>query len=206
MRNYLRNYLTPNEQRVLYIILIVSFVSIIAFNITNNHLYSDEVKQDSILTDIKNPYEISVNIIHASKEELMQIPGIGSKKADNIIAFRDTFMITSNSQLTLIRGIGEKSLAKWLPYLENLSQDSLAVSKAEILKDRGGDVGRIDINTATLENLTMVKGVGQKKAKAIRNFIESNNGISDLNELLTIKGIGKKTLAKIEELFYVGSK
>jgi competence protein ComEA len=206
MKNYLRNYLTPSEQRLLYLLILVSFISIIAFNISSNYLYSDEVNQDSLLADIKDPYELSINIITASKDEMIQIKGLGPKTADKIIALRDTFEITSNKDLLLIKGIGEKTLAKWLPYLEKLKNDSLNNSGQEIiLAKENSHSDKMNINLASIENLTKVKGIGVKKASLIYEFIQQNKGISDLNELLVIKGIGKKTLAKIEELFYVGS-
>lgn len=206
MKNYLRNYLTPSEQKLLYLIILVSFLSIIAFNISSNYLYSDEVNQDSLLADIKDPYELSINIITASKDEMIQMKGLGPKTADKIIAFRDTFEITSNKDLLLIKGIGEKTLAKWLPYLEKLKNDSLNNSGQEIiLAKENSHSDKMNINLASIENLTKVKGIGVKKASLIYEFIQQNKGISDLNELLVIKGIGKKTLAKIEELFYVGS-
>ncbi len=204
MRNYVRKYFTPNEQRLLYIILLVSFISIIAFNLSSNYLYSKEVNQDSLFTDIKEPYELCVNIKTASKDELMQIKGIGEKTAKSIISFRDTFDLKSNNDLLLIKGIGLKSLAKWLPYLKALENDTLKTKYSS--KTRPQNINnKININQAELTDFMKVKGIGVKKANQIKNFIQINNGLKDMKELLEIKGIGKKTLAKIEELFYIGT-
>ncbi|GEM_PF-2395789 len=60
-----------------------------------------------------------------------------------------------------------------------------------------------DINTATVEELVQVKGIGQKKAGLIVEYIRSRGRVEDMNELLEVKGIGQSTLEKIKELFEV---
>lgn len=65
------------------------------------------------------------------------------------------------------------------------------------------EVSKRDINTATVEDLVQVKGIGQKRAELILKYISSRGRIEDMKELLEIKGIGQSTLEKIEELFEV---
>lgn len=207
MKNIFRNYLTPNEQRILFLILAISFISILVANKSITSLYSNEVSPDSILADIEEPYELCVEVKTASKVELTQIKGIGPKTADKIIAFRDSINLMSNYDLLQVSGIGEKGLAKWIPFLKPLPNDSLyhkndTSSIQNTLST--SQVNRIDINTATKEDFMLIKGIGTKKASQIITFIEAQNGIREMQELLSIKGIGKKTLAKIEEVFYIG--
>lgn len=58
-----------------------------------------------------------VNINTASASELMLLPGIGKAKADGIIAYRQTTPFKSAQELVKVKGIGEKLLAKMVPYL-----------------------------------------------------------------------------------------
>lgn len=204
MKKFLRNYFTPYDQKLLFIIVIISFASIIAVNISSDILYSNEIDSDSLETDIAEVYQIRVDIRTASKAELMQINGIGDKSADKIIAFRDTFTINSNRDLLLIPGIGEKSLAKWMEYLKPIVADTISV-KAVSNSSVKLNAGKIDINTASKDDFMKIKGIGEKKAVQIQTFINQKGRLKNLSELLEIKGIGKKTLAKIEELFYIGS-
>lgn len=54
----------------------------------------------------------------ASAEDLELIPGMGKKTAEAIIAYRDQAGgISSISELTGVRGIGVKKLARFRPYL-----------------------------------------------------------------------------------------
>lgn len=53
----------------------------------------------------------SINLGSASKEELMAIKGIGSKKADKIIEFRKTHKIKTADDLTQIKGFGPKLIS-----------------------------------------------------------------------------------------------
>ena len=55
----------------------------------------------------------------------------------------------------------------------------------------------IDINMASIEDFTLIPGVGRKTAESIFYFRDKNNGINDLHELINIKGIGEKRLNRI---------
>ncbi len=50
----------------------------------------------------------SVDINNAGKSELMSLKGVGSKKADTILAYRDVHCFKSVNDLTNVKGIGPK--------------------------------------------------------------------------------------------------
>jgi len=50
----------------------------------------------------------------------------------------------------------------------------------------------ININTATVEEFTQLKGIGQSKAEAIVAYREMNNGFKSLEDMKNVKGIGPK--------------
>ena len=58
--------------------------------------------------------------------------------------------------------------------------------------------GVININTATLEELQTIKGIGKKKAEAILQYRKEHGPFRTKEELLQVKGIGKKALEAIE--------
>jgi competence protein ComEA len=54
----------------------------------------------------------------------------------------------------------------------------------------------VDMNNADAKAFTALKGVGPKKAEAIILYRKSNGCFSNIDELVKVKGIGKKTLQK----------
>ena len=57
---------------------------------------------------------------------------------------------------------------------------------------------KINVNTATNEQLAAIKGIGVKKAQAIIDYREEHGNFARLNDLIKVKGIGESTLKKIE--------
>ncbi len=62
-----------------------------------------------------------ININTADAASLSQLPGIGPKTAEKIAVFRTEHGQFKNlDDLTLVKGIGGKKLAKIMPYLEKI--------------------------------------------------------------------------------------
>jgi competence protein ComEA len=62
---------------------------------------------------------------------------------------------------------------------------------------------KLDINKASAEELTALPGVGMKKAVEIVKFRELNGNFKSVDELVNVKGIGVKMVAKISGLVKV---
>lgn len=58
-----------------------------------------------------------VNVTSASVEELERLPGIGEKKATAIVEHRRGHPIKRLEDLTRVKGIGRKTIARLRPYL-----------------------------------------------------------------------------------------
>jgi competence protein ComEA len=59
-------------------------------------------------------------------------------------------------------------------------------------------LAKININTATKDELTTLKGIGEVKAEAIIKYREYYGGIRSIEELININGIGEKTIENIK--------
>ncbi len=57
--------------------------------------------------------------------------------------------------------------------------------------------GLIDLNRATQTELETLPGIGSSKAKAILEYRERQQGFSNADQLLEVKGIGPKILERI---------
>jgi competence protein ComEA len=58
--------------------------------------------------------------------------------------------------------------------------------------------GKINLNTATAEQLTAVPGIGVKLAARIVEHRQKNGTFKSVQELMNVKGVGEKSLVKLE--------
>jgi len=59
--------------------------------------------------------------------------------------------------------------------------------------------GQININTANIQQLEMVKGIGEKTAAAIVRYRETHGAFASVGDLIHVKGIGEKKLDNIDD-------
>lgn len=64
--------------------------------------------------------------------------------------------------------------------------------------------GKVNINTASLEELCTLTGIGETRAQAIMEYREQNGGFCSIEELMNIDGIKEKTFEKLREEVTVG--
>jgi competence protein ComEA len=63
----------------------------------------------------------------------------------------------------------------------------------------------INLNAATLDELTALPGVGKTTAQRIIEFRDSNTRLNSIEDLLKVKGIGPKKLEKIRPFVKIDS-
>ena len=77
------------------------------------------------------------------------------------------------------------------------------ISAADTEEWLPADAGRININTATVELLTELPGIGDALAARIVEYRETNGPFAAADEIMAVKGIGEKTYRNIEEMITV---
>ncbi len=63
---------------------------------------------------------------------------------------------------------------------------------------------KVNINTASVQELQSVKGIGEKTAQAIVKYRKKHGAFSSVAELKHVKGIGEKKLSKMQKALTVG--
>ena len=62
---------------------------------------------------------------------------------------------------------------------------------------------KINLNTATVEDLMQIKGVGKSYAERIIEYREKNGPFKEIEDIMKVKGIGPKTFEKIQAMLQV---
>ena len=67
-----------------------------------------------------------------------------------------------------------------------------------------GQVGKVNLNTATLAQLDSLPGVGPVLAQRIIDYRAKSGGFRDVTDLRRVDGIGEETFAKLKDLVVIG--
>jgi competence protein ComEA len=151
---------------------------------------------------------LSIDINNATKEELKQLSGIGEVKATSIIQYREAHNGFKNvDEIIEVSGIGHKILEKIKPYIYTGKYSKSGIEKT-VTKSEAKEVvppktDKININTATIEELKTLPRIGPKLAEAIVNYRDKNGPFKSIDELDNVPRIGPKTLEAIKPYIYV---
>lgn len=117
-----------------------------------------------------------------------------SKKVSDemvIIIYTDEEVKNSNIVDTVIKVIDKECVCP------NIQNDGCINTE---INDSITNVNKtININTATLEELMSINGLGEAKAKAIIKYREENGYFKIIDDLLNVSGIGEALFEKIKE-------
>lgn len=84
-------------------------------------------------------------------------------------------------------------------YIPRKGEENIPTIGTEVGAARGSGDGKVNINTAGMDELQQLNGVGPAKAEAILRYREENGSFSSVEELTNVSGIGEKTLEKFKE-------
>lgn len=139
------------------------------------------VPQQIILVDIKGAvkkpgvYELPVN---ARLHELVNVAGGLTDDAEDRQV--NMAIVLADQQLVYIPRKGET--------VEQTNQTPQA-----------GNESKVNINTASAEELQTLTGIGEKKAQAIIDYRTQNGNFQSIDQLTEVDGFGEKTVEKLRD-------
>lgn len=124
-----------------------------------------------------------VEVNSATQEQLLEVSGIGEKLAGRIIKYRDLLGgFVRKEQLQKVYGMDSFNYAK----IQNqITVDPLLVK-------------RIDLNSATFEELAKLKFIGAKRAKVIVSYRQQHGSFTSIKDLLKTQVINDSILYLVE--------
>jgi len=183
---------------VIVSILVIGILILVVNNLMQTSQKGTELQEGMGITEGKNEEFKKVNINKVDIETLAKLPGIGPVKAKAIIDYRENIgKFESLNEITKVKGIGKKTMVKIEPYLEIIG-DSDEVKSSLSSKVGKAITTKININTASLNELTLLPGIGEKKAQAIIKYREEVGSFESKDEIKNVKGIGDSIYKKIK--------
>jgi len=85
-----------------------------------------------------------------------------------------------------------------------LAMAALLVSGTAMAVGKPAPTAKVNLNTASIEQLTTLPGVGPKLAARIVEYRQKSGTFRSTKELMNVQGIGEKNFAKLETWLSVG--
>lgn len=141
-------------------------------------------------------------VIYADVKGEVYHPGVYQMKAENrvkdLIEAAGGFTPLADDQKLNLAQLLEDQMVIVVPKKGEEVNSELAQTptphKKEVEKE-----GKVNINTATVEELKTLKGIGEKKAEAIIEYRKQNGSFKNKEELMKVRGIGKKLYESFQE-------
>lgn len=205
-------------KRTLLILIMISVIlgSVIFIIYKNNQNDKEEVveifKEDTKEQDKKEEENTSIKKITVDIKGMVNNPGVyevdSDSRVNDVIALADGLKEgadTSNinlakivsDEMTIIVYSTEEVLEKFKQEV-CICNCSYIVNDACIGED-SDDNNLININTASIEELTTLTGIGDVKAEAIINYRNEVGKFKTKEEILNVDGIGESLFEKIKD-------
>lgn len=169
-----------------------------------------ETNTKEVLVDIKGEVIVPGTYTLKANSRVKDVIAVAGGLSVNA----DTSVINLSKKVTdemviIIYSYDEVSNFKQTKELENTALKACSFSEDLQLKNDAciesekntltSETTQVSLNTATLEQLMTLSGIGESKAQEIINYREKNGGFKTIEELKNVSGIGDSTYDKIKD-------
>ena len=187
-------------------ILFITLITINIFSLLNmtNIITMPEIIKVEIKGEVENPgvYTITkgsrvedlLKKVKLKKTASLKFNNLSKKLNDEdvVIIYSDQEIENFQNGNTAVKYVEKECMC---PSIKNISCFNNAVTNLDGLIN---NTGKVSLNSALIDELITLPGIGEAKAKLIIEYREQNNGFKDIEEIMNIKGIGEKMFEKIK--------
>lgn len=180
---------------IVFTYLLVSFIN--QPEETLSFEYSEDT--DDISESAAEPPELPTTVFVEVKGAVVS-PGVYELPADaRVKNVLDVAVLSENADLLTVNQSAKLTdeMVVYIPY-EGEIDDETAVKTFSTAAKENVAAGQVNINTASIAELTTLNGIGEKKAQAILTYREEQGLFTTLEEIKNIPGIGDKTFENLK--------
>ena len=193
--------ISPWQACAVAVILVIGVVVWLGINARSEE--SSGMPEPAALSDApsEEPSEIIVSVIGEVAEPGLKTLEPGARVADAL----DAAQPLPGAETMALNHAQRRSDGQQLHILPSGAAPAPAPGEPAPASDNSSSPGGsasgsgVSLNSATAEELTELKGVGEVTAQAIVAYREEHGGFKDVDELLEVSGIGPAKLAQLKD-------
>ena len=147
----------------------------------------DSPESETILVDVKGAVQ---------SEGVYELPST-ARVNDAIEAAGGFSDQADKKSVNLAQKLSDEAVVYVASQGENVSVVQPATSSPTAGNTGSENTEKINLNTATVADLTTISGIGEKRANDILAYRDSQGGFTSVDDLNNVSGIGDKTLENI---------
>ena len=148
---------------------------------------SESPESETILVDVKGAVQ---------SEGVYELPST-ARVNDAVKAAGGFSDLADKKSVNLAQKLSDEAVVYVASQGENVSVVQPATSSPAAGVTGSENTEKINLNTATVADLTTISGIGEKRANDILAYRDSQGGFSSVDDLNNVSGIGDKTLENI---------
>ena len=190
------------------IILLFTFILVYNFYFENNTEAKEEIVLNTATKEVKST---KVNTFFVDVKGSVKKPGVYKmNENDRVIDAINIAGGLSKSANTSNINLSQKLKSEMVIYVYNdteIKEKNNKLSCDTVCQDNVIEVNNciqdtndlVNINTATIEELITLDGIGASKAQSIIEYRKNNGGFKSIEELKNVSGIGESVYLKIKD-------
>ena len=209
MEKYLnKEFLLSNKEKIIKVAAIIILVVVAFFIFVLGE--DDNENEGMIIENDKSSISTEENVSTENMEEKIIVDVAGAVNSPKVVELpsdsRVADAIAAAGGLTKDADTSQVNQAAFLNdgekiYIPEIGEEDLTSFEKSIFNTQ--DTSKIDINTATSEELQTLNGVGPATAEKIINYRSDVGYFKEIDELKNVDGIGEKTFNKLKEYIMV---